>query len=42
MAALTDLIAVRLRRCALAGLPLLVLFSVPVATNAGKNTHWET
>jgi transglutaminase-like putative cysteine protease len=38
VAALTDLIAVRLRRCALAGLPLLVLFSVPVASGAGKNT----
>ena len=38
VAALTDLIAVRLRRSALAGLPLLVLFSVPVASGAGKNT----
>jgi TgpA N-terminal domain/Transglutaminase-like superfamily/Domain of unknown function (DUF4129) len=38
VAVLTDLIAVRLRRCALAGLPLLVLFSVPVASGAGKNT----
>ena len=38
VAVLTDLIAVRLRRSALAGLPLLVLFSVPVATNATKNT----
>lgn len=37
-ASVTDLIAVRLRRCALAGLPLLVLFSVPIATNAGKST----
>ena len=37
VAALTDLIAVRLRRCALAGLPLLVLFSVPVATGAGND-----
>ncbi|HLX48289.1 MAG TPA: transglutaminaseTgpA domain-containing protein [Streptosporangiaceae bacterium] len=36
-ASVTDLIAVRLRRCALAGLPLLVLFSVPIATNAGKS-----
>jgi hypothetical protein len=36
-ASVTDLIAVRLRRCALAGLPLLVLFSVPVASNAGKS-----
>jgi transglutaminase-like putative cysteine protease len=33
-AALTDLIAVRLRCTALAGLPLLVLFSVPVMMNA--------
>ena len=38
VAVLTDLVAVRLRRCALAGLPLLVLFSVPVASGAGKNT----
>ena len=38
VAAVTDLIAVRLRRCALAGLPLLVLFSVPIATDAGKNS----
>jgi transglutaminase-like putative cysteine protease len=38
VAALTDLIAVRLRRCALAGLPLLVLFSVPVASNASKSS----
>ena len=37
VAVLTDLVAVRLRRCALAGLPLLVLFSVPVASGAGKN-----
>jgi transglutaminase-like putative cysteine protease len=37
VAVLTDLIAVRLRRCALAGLPLLVLFIVPVALGAGKN-----
>jgi len=34
MAVLTDLLAVRLRSPAIAGLPLLVLFSVPVATNA--------
>jgi transglutaminase-like putative cysteine protease len=34
MAAVTDLLAVRLRSPAIAGLPLLVLFSVPVATNA--------
>jgi transglutaminase-like putative cysteine protease len=38
VAALTDLIAVRLRRCALAGLPLLVLFSVPIATDVHANT----
>ncbi len=38
VAALTDLVAVRLRRSALAGLPLLVLFSIPVATGAGKDT----
>jgi transglutaminase-like putative cysteine protease len=37
VAALTDLIAVRLRRCALAGLPLLVLFSVPIATDNHAN-----
>jgi len=33
-AVLTDLIAVRLRSTALAGLPLLVLFTVPVTVNA--------
>src|SRR5580704_8111484 len=33
-ALLTDLIAVRLRATALAGLPLLVLFTVPIAMNA--------
>src|SRR6202034_4395699 len=33
-AVLTDLIAVRLRSAALAGLPLLVLFTVPVTLNA--------
>ncbi len=33
-AVLTDLIAVRLRSAALAGLPLLVLFTVPVTVNA--------
>jgi transglutaminase-like putative cysteine protease len=33
IAILTDLITVRLRSPAVAGLPLLVLFSVPVATN---------
>jgi transglutaminase-like putative cysteine protease len=42
VAALTDLIAVRLRRCALAGLPLLVLFSVPIATDTGGNTTENT
>jgi transglutaminase-like putative cysteine protease len=36
-AALTDLIAVRLRSTALAGLPLLVLFSVPVMMNAPRS-----
>lgn len=34
VAALTDLLAVRLRRPALAGLPLLVLFCVPLSTSA--------
>jgi transglutaminase-like putative cysteine protease len=34
MAVATDLLAVRLRSPAIAGLPLLVLFSVPIATNA--------
>ena len=34
IAVLTDLIAVRLRSTALAGLPLLVLFTVPVTMNA--------
>jgi transglutaminase-like putative cysteine protease len=33
IAILTDLVAVRMRSPAVAGLPLLVLFSVPVATN---------
>ena len=33
-AALTDLIAVRLRSTALAGLPLLILFTVPITMNA--------
>src|SRR3984885_9324890 len=33
-AILTDLIAVRLRSVALAGLPLLVLFTVPITVNA--------
>jgi transglutaminase-like putative cysteine protease len=36
-AVLTDLIAVRLRSTALAGLPLLVLFTVPVMMNAAHN-----
>jgi transglutaminase-like putative cysteine protease len=42
VAALTDLFAVRLRRCALAGLPLLVLFSVPIATGSHGNTTETT
>jgi transglutaminase-like putative cysteine protease len=37
VAALTDLLAVRLRRPALAGLPLLVLFCVPITTDARSN-----
>jgi transglutaminase-like putative cysteine protease len=37
MAAATDLLAVRLRSPAIAGLPLLVLFSVPIATNAQRS-----
>jgi transglutaminase-like putative cysteine protease len=37
VAAATDLIAVRLRSAALAGLPLLVLFTVPVVMNAPHN-----
>ena len=36
-AVMTDLIAVRLRAAALAGLPLLVLFGVPVMMNASHN-----
>jgi transglutaminase-like putative cysteine protease len=36
-AVLADLIAVRLRSTALAGLPLLVLFTVPVMLNASRN-----
>jgi hypothetical protein len=36
--AVTDLVAVRLRRSALAGLPLLALFIVPVAAGAAKNS----
>ncbi len=39
-AVLTDLIAVRLRSTALAGLPLLVLFTVPVTMNAPSG--WGT
>ncbi|MGH3155699.1 MAG: transglutaminase TgpA family protein [Streptosporangiaceae bacterium] len=42
VAALTDLIAVRLRRCALAGLPLLVMFSVPIATDTHANATQST
>jgi len=38
IAAVTDLLAVRLRRPAIAGLPLLVLFSVPLTTIA--NPGW--
>jgi hypothetical protein len=37
-AVLTDLIAVRLRSAALAGLPLLVLFTVPVAINGNRSS----
>src|SRR5580658_6801979 len=37
-AILTDLIAVRLRSAALAGLPLLVLFTVPITMNAQHET----
>ena len=36
-AVMTDLIAVRLRSAALAGLPLLVLFCVPVTMNASHD-----
>src|SRR6201994_2609523 len=36
-AVLTDLLAVRLRSTALAGLPLLVLFTVPVTMNASHS-----
>ncbi len=36
VAAITDLLAVRLRRPALAGLPLLVLFCVPLTTDAAR------
>lgn len=42
VAVLTDLTAVRLRRCALAGLPLLVLFSVPIGTSASSNPAEDT
>ncbi|MGH3405287.1 MAG: transglutaminaseTgpA domain-containing protein, partial [Streptosporangiaceae bacterium] len=38
VAIITDLLAVRLRSPAVAGLPLLVLFSVPVATNVKNAT----
>ena len=38
-AILTDLIAVRLRSTALAGLPLLVLFTVPITVNAQAREH---
>ena len=34
VAALTDVLAVRLHRSAIAGLPLLVLFCVPLTTDA--------
>jgi transglutaminase-like putative cysteine protease len=37
-AVLTDLIAVRLRSAAMAGLPLLVLFTVPVAINGNRSS----
>jgi transglutaminase-like putative cysteine protease len=37
MAMATDLLAVRLRSPALAGLPLLVLYSVPITTNAAQS-----
>jgi transglutaminase-like putative cysteine protease len=37
MAVATDLLAVRLRSPALAGLPLLVLYSVPITTNAAES-----
>jgi len=39
-AALADLIAVRLRSTALAGLPLLVLFTVPITMNAQHENLW--
>jgi hypothetical protein len=42
VAAAVDLIAVRLRSPAIAGLPLLVLFSVPVTTNAKESGLAET
>lgn len=41
VAVATDLIAVRLRRPALAGLPLLVLFCVPLTTDAHQSTAGE-
>ena len=37
IAAVTDLIAVRLRSPAIAGLPLLILFSVPITTSARES-----
>ena len=37
-AVMTDLIAVRLRSAAMAGLPLLVLFTVPVALNGNRSS----
>jgi transglutaminase-like putative cysteine protease len=42
VAAATDLIAVRLRSTAIAGLPLLALFSVPVTTSASRNNFGTT
>ena len=41
VAVATDLIAVRLRRPAVAGLPLLVLFCVPLTTSAHQSTAGE-
>jgi transglutaminase-like putative cysteine protease len=37
-AVMTDLIAVRLRSAAMAGLPLLVMFTVPVALNGNRSS----
>ena len=42
MAVATDLLAVRLRSPAIAGLPLLVLFSVPITTNAKQGGFGAT